>query len=271
MNYISYPHRFANAIINSDRTLLYRYNEFVNTISSISDIDLIQDFIQRKNKHRQRRTSFKSLTPSINSLLKTRITNIPGWFSEVDIFNDITGSLGNTEWRLDFACDNALCVEVAFNHGEAIAWNLLKPVLACELNHVQKAIQGKVGIYVCATDNLKKAGNIDSASGSYEKVLRYLLPMMNQLTIPIMIIGLEAPTNFIINKKANIVCRTFIPNIINLPVSLQLKNNQGISGLIINYIPSSLYQPAMVVIQDPQVAQSITILETDISSIEYQI
>lgn len=271
MNFITYSHRFAEAIINSDVTLLNRYNEFINAIYNISDIDLIRDFTQKKNQHRQRGTSFKSLTPSINTLIKSRISIIPGWFSEVDIFNDITGVLGNTEWRLDFACDNALCVEIAFNHGEAIAWNLLKPVLACELNHVQKVIQGKLGIYVCATDALKKAGNIDSASGSFEKVLRYLPPMMNQLTIPIMIIGLEAPTSFIINKKANIVCRTFIPNTINLPVSLQLKNNQVISGLIINYIPSSLYQPAMGVIQNSQVAQSITILETDISSIEYQI
>lgn len=55
--------------------------------------------------------------------------------------------------------------------------------MACELNHVQKAVQGKVGIYVCATDDLKKAGNIDSSSGSFEKVLRYLPPMMNQLGI----------------------------------------------------------------------------------------
>lgn len=85
-----------------------------------------------------------------------RFPNTAGWSSEVDIFNDITGALGNTERRLEFVCDNALCVEVAFNHGEAIAWNLLKPVLACELNHVQKAIQGKVGIYVCATDNQKR-------------------------------------------------------------------------------------------------------------------
>lgn len=271
MDYISYPHRFANAIINSDKILLNRYNEFVNTISSISDIDLIQDFIQRKNLHRQRRTSFKSLTPSINSLLKTRITNIPGWFSEVDIFNDITGTLGNTEWRLDFACDNALCVEIAFNHGEAIAWNLLKPVLACELNHVQKAIQGKVGIYVCATDNLKKAGNIDSASGSFEKVLRYLLPMMNQLTIPIMIIGLEAPKNFTINKNANIECHNFIPNMTNVYVNLRLRNNQVVSGVIVNYMPANQLQSVSVSIQIPQNTQPITIYEMDILSIEYQI
>lgn len=103
--------------------------------------------------------------------------------------------------------DDALCVEVAFNHGEAIAWNLLKSVLACELNHVQKAVQGQIGIYICATDKMKKAANIDSASGSFEKVLRYLPPMMNQLTVPIMVIGLEPFETFYVNKESKEIVR----------------------------------------------------------------
>lgn len=103
--------------------------------------------------------------------------------------------------------DDALCVEVAFNHGEAIAWNLLKPVLACELNHVKKAVQGQIGIYICATDKMKKAANIDSASGSFEKVLRYLPPMMNQLTVPIMVIGLEPFGTFYVNKESKEIVR----------------------------------------------------------------
>ena len=123
----------------------------------------------------------------------------------IDRLGDWYEVIGNTEWRLDFACAESFCVEVAFNHGEAIAWNLLKPVLSCELNHVKKAVQGKIGIYVCATDKLKKAGNIDSASGSFEKVLRYIKPMMNQLTIPMMIIGLDEFETFKINKKLRLL------------------------------------------------------------------
>ncbi len=207
MNFIYYSHRFAEAIIASDVNLSKRYNEFVNALKSISDDELIDDFYNKKAYHALRKTSFKSLTPSINAILKKKIECIPDWQTEVEIFNDTTGLLGNTEWRLDFACDSAFCVEVAFNHGEAIAWNLLKPVLACELNHVKKAVQGKIGIYVCATDEMKKAGNIDSASGLYEKVLRYLPPMMNQLTVPIMIIGLCAPKTFYIDSKSKDVVR----------------------------------------------------------------
>ena len=210
MRFIEYSHRHAKAIIESDEQLKTRYEQFIGALQSISDEELIRDFLTKKQEHADRGSAFKSLTPSINGLLKERMLAIPGWQAEVDIFNDTEGVIGNTEWRLDFACDNAFCVEVAFNHGEAIAWNLLKPVLSCELNHVQKAVQGQLGIYVCATDKMKIAANIDSASGSYEKVLRYIPPMMNQLTIPMMIIGLEPFDTFKISDTADIVRNSFV-------------------------------------------------------------
>lgn len=201
MEFTTHSHRHALAIIQSDELLRNRYDEFIRTIDGITDEDIMEDFRRRRREYAERGTSFKSATHSINGLLKERMLQIPGWQAEVDIFNDQEGLIGNTEWRLDFACDNAFCVEVAFNHGEAIPWNLLKPVLSCELNHVQKAVQGQIGIYVCATDEMKKAANIDPASGSFEKVLRYLPPLMNQLTIPMVIIGLQPFQTFRIDKQ----------------------------------------------------------------------
>ncbi len=201
MKLVCHAHRYANAIIDSEPYLSEKYWEFINVLLGISDEDLIRDFNNKKAIHEARGTSFKSLTPSINSLIKERMAMLPGWYSEVDIFNDREGVIGNMEWRLDFACDDGFAVEIAFNHGEAIAWNLIKPVLASELNHVQKACQTRVGIYVCATDAMKSAGNIDGASGSFEKVMRYLQPMMNQLTTPMMLIGIDAPETFRINKQ----------------------------------------------------------------------
>lgn len=205
MRFVEYSHRHADAIIANVPLLRERYTQFTDALRSISDAELIADFLRKKAEYAARGTSFKSMTPSINGILKERMLAIPGWRAEVDIFNDTTGEIANTEWRLDFACDDAFCVEVAFNHGEAIAWNLLKPVLSCELNHVEKAVQGQIGIYVCATDDMKTAANIDSSSGSYEKVLRYLPPMMNQLTIPMMIIGLEPFETFKISDTAEVV------------------------------------------------------------------
>ena len=141
MRFIEYSHRHADAIIANNPKLKERYEQFINALKNISDEELIADFRNKKAEYAARGTSFKSMTPSINGILKERMLAIPGWESEVDIFNDTSDVIGNTEWRLDFACDDAFCVEVAFNHGEAIAWNLLKPVLSCELNHVQKATE----------------------------------------------------------------------------------------------------------------------------------
>ena len=91
-----------------------------------------------------------------------------------------------------------MAIEVAFNHGEAIAWNLMKPSIAAEINHVdvQTDIGVGIGVVITATENLKKAGDFDNAVGTYEKVKRYLNPMFQKLTVPIILVGLEAPESF---------------------------------------------------------------------------
>lgn len=134
----------------------------------------------------------KSISKTINELIKEELI-VFGWEEESPIFQD-TSYLGDT-WRLDFAKQN-ISIEVAFNHGSVIAWNLLKPVLASELNHINKAIQTKIGVVICITNEMKTAGGFDNAVGSYEKFLDYFKPLNNQLTVPIALIGLKAPKTF---------------------------------------------------------------------------
>ncbi len=139
-----------------------------------------------------------SLSYAINDLIKEKFVK-KGWNKESPIFQQ-EGYTKDHKWRLDFA-KNDISVEVAFNHGEAIAWNLLKPVLASELNNVKKAIQTKVAIIICATKSLKKAGAFDGAVGEFEKICRYLTPLNNILTVPLVVIGLEAPELFRVDKQ----------------------------------------------------------------------
>jgi len=87
-------------------------------------------------------------------------------------------------------------MEVAFNRAEAMAWNLLKPVLASEVNHVEKAIQTEIGVLILATQDIKNAGWFDSAVGTYEKSLRYLKPLQSRISVPLVLIGLNAPATF---------------------------------------------------------------------------
>jgi hypothetical protein len=140
-----------------------------------------------------------SLSAAINNIIKQRLSS-KGWLPEAPIFQDPEYSKKRERvWRLDFAKES-ISIEVSFNHGEALAWNLTKPTLASEMNHVRKAIETKVGVIILVTDEMKSAGAFDGAVGSYEKCIRYLKPMNTLLTVPMVLIGLKAPKTFKVNK-----------------------------------------------------------------------
>lgn len=189
MEFITHSFRYGLEIFNTQENFMPLWNEVIDSINSISDDDIITYF-----ENQERRA--KSISEAINSLLDERLTS-RGWNRQSFIFNnpEYRSNRANSNWRLDFAKDD-ISIEVAFNHGEAVAWNLIKPVLASELNHVEKAIQTRAGILICATDEMKSAGGFDGATGSYEKFLQYLPPLNNLLTVPMVVIGLSAPRTF---------------------------------------------------------------------------
>lgn len=188
MNYRTYSFRFGYEILTTQPEFISQWNEIQYAIKSISDNDIINHF---ESMNRQA----KSISETLNKLLKVNFQEL-GWQSESPIYKSKNYS-GDKTWRLDFAKKD-ISIEVGFNHGEAIAWNLVKPTLAGELNHVEKAIQTKVCVIITATQSLKEAGGFDSTVGTYEKYLQYLEPLRSMLTIPTLIIGLEKPTSFYI-------------------------------------------------------------------------
>ena len=202
MTYKIHSFRHGEIILNNEPDYKIVWNELLNAITGITDDEII-------NHHENNPRKAKSISESINNILKTKLVALE-WNEESYIFQDDEYS-GN-RWRLDFAKDS-ISVEVAFNHGEAIAWNLIKPVLAGELNHVQKEINTEIGVIICATKELKDKGGFDGAVGEYEKFLTYLNPLRDVLSVPIVIIGLEAPLTFEIKvekidgKKQGIVKR----------------------------------------------------------------
>jgi len=191
MNYILHSHRHGLLLAEHNPHFSTTWNNLLQTIDSITDSEIIDAHNAFQNKP-------KSLSKAINNLLKEKLM-ANHWNEESAIFQSTTGYTDN-RWRLDFAKD-LMSVEVAFNHGEAIAWNLVKPVIASELNHVAKDIQSEIAVVVCATENLKVKGGFDGAVGEYEKFLRYLVPLQSMLTVPMIIIGLEAPTTFEIRHR----------------------------------------------------------------------
>lgn len=202
-----HSHRFGLEIFNEVRELKVLWNELESALKSISDVDLQEHFrINYEGKS-------KSISQTINGLIKDRLTKA-GWTEESQLFAEKLYREQGGRWRLDFSKATEIpdktsgevgkmqpagvAVEVAFNHGEAIAWNLLKPVIAGELNHVpqETKIGAGVGVVICATKSLKDAGGFDSAVGEYEKILEYLRPMRNFLTVPMVVLGLQAPQTF---------------------------------------------------------------------------
>ena len=85
-----------------------------------------------------------------------------------------------------------------------MAWNLIKPTLSSELNHVKKAIQTDIGIIILPKDEMvgNMASGLDNSVGTYELVLKYLKVLNAQLTCPMIIIGLNQPSSFYIDTES---------------------------------------------------------------------
>ena len=201
-----YSFRFAEEILNAVPPLTELWKEIQKSISSISDEDI-------KNRHLeiQKKESTKSLSKAINQLLDEKL-RAQNWNDQSGIFAipEYQDAKEST-WTLDFSKstklpngnDSGIAVEVAFNHGEAAAWNLTKPVLAAEINdmRVQTHIGEGVGIVIVASSELKKFGAFDGAIGDFQRYLKTLKAMRSQLTVPILLLGLAAPIKFKVQAR----------------------------------------------------------------------
>ena len=215
MKFRIFSHRHAKQILENTPEYRFLYQEVQESIENVTEQRLITHF---RDNYEIPNKAKKSISESINNLLSVELVEA-GWRPEAHIFRD--ADFGDGKWRLDFAkgtsipdsdsrpygevTETGISIEVGFNHAGSIAWNLLKPVLASELNHVEKDIQTSVGIVITATKNLQGAGGFDSAIGVFEDYVSHLVPLRDVLTVPILVIGLEAPESFRIShsKKGN--------------------------------------------------------------------
>lgn len=211
MKFQTFSHRHAKQILENTPEYQELLVEVIESIENVTDQRLVTHF---KDNYQDPGKSKKSISESINQILKGELV-AAGWRQEPRIFRD--ADFGDGKWRLDFAKstpipesdsrsygeirETGISIEVAFNHSGSIAWNLLKPVLASELNHVEKDIQTSVGIVVAATRGLQIAGGFDNAIGVFEDYVSHLVPLRDVLTVPILIIGLEAPESFKISHR----------------------------------------------------------------------
>ncbi|MFM1995588.1 MAG: hypothetical protein RLZZ610_1105 [Actinomycetota bacterium] len=211
MKFRVFSHRHAKQILENTPEYNFLYREVQESIENVTEERIISHF---QDNYETQNKAKKSISESINNLLSVELV-AAGWQPEANIFRD--ADFGDGKWRLDFAkrtsipesdsrsygemTDTGISIEVGFNHSGSIAWNLLKPVLASELNHVEKDIQTSVGIVITATRELQAAGGFDGAIGVFEDYVSHLVPLRDVLTVPILVIGLEAPESFRISHS----------------------------------------------------------------------
>ena len=194
MDYRLHGFRYGDYLIQDVAEYRPYWAEVDYVLRSITEKEIIYHFEEFGEGRR------KSISSTLNHLIKRQLVDL-GWRAESPIFSEPRYNVGVRIFRLDFA-KGPVSVEVAFNHGNDAPWNLLKPTLASELNHVDKAIQTDIGVIVTATDEMRVAGGFDNAVGTYEKYIDFLRPMGMLLTAPLVIIGLEAPKTFRIEHEA---------------------------------------------------------------------
>jgi hypothetical protein len=197
MKYVTENYKNGDAVIKSDPEISLLWTELTEIIDSITDQELITYFESSERKT-------KSISDAINKILDSKLVDA-GWKRQSRVFKDRDTYKGTT-WTLDFSKSlispsgklSGVAIEVVFNHGEAIAWNLIKLSMAAEQNHVRKEtdIGEGVGIYICATEALKTLGGFDGAIGEYERVLKYLKPLSQKIITPMVIVGLLPPETF---------------------------------------------------------------------------
>jgi len=227
MHFITHSHRNAQQVLENIPDYARLWAEISAAIEAIDEEMLMkhfQDNYESKGKG-------KSISYTINSLLKEQLT-VRGWASESRIFGEKNYSEDKKDkkWRLDFAKSVSngdpdevnrslepnvgISIEVAFNNDGSTAWNLIKPVLAGELNHVKKETQAGVGVIITATEALKRAGGFDNAVGTFDDFLLHLRPMRNILTVPLLIVGLQPMDSFKIRvEQTSDGKRGFVENI----------------------------------------------------------
>ena len=194
MEYRIHGFRHGDYLIENVAEYRPYWAEICHAIASVTDGRIADHFARHGEGTR------KSISATINALLKDELV-AAGWYAESPIFSEPRYNDGVRMFRLDFA-KGPVSVEVAFNHGNDAPWNLIKPTLASELNHVEKAIQTEIGVIVTATEEMRVAGGFDNAVGTFDKYVDLLKPMGMLLTAPLVIVGLEAPKTFHIEHEA---------------------------------------------------------------------
>lgn len=176
-----------------------------NNIKEVSEVfsildSITEDEIMEVHKGFLGRT--KSISKALSSLIDEKFVHTK-WEKSKLIFNDDRQEYRTERWTLDYF-KNRVSVELAFNHEEGTSWNIIKGILANKSNNIRKNTYIDYTIIITATNDLMRTGGFDTAIGTYEKYIKYLIAFDEIVKYPIILIGLNGLDEFYI-KHNNVV------------------------------------------------------------------
>lgn len=179
MRYETYPHRYADIILNSDYELKKEIDDVIKAI----DLVAVEKRFEELNLKRESsdRKAAKGKQTTINQMFKEEFQK-RGWEAEKRVFNDPENDLAIDFWKREIG------VDVAFNHRSYIGGDLLRLQAAAEAKDVIK-----IGVYICPKKEFAKVVSPKDASSmvNYERVRWYLENFYAVLTVPILLMGLN--------------------------------------------------------------------------------
>ena len=193
---------FNSALENINESSLKKNicNEVFNIIKSITDKELMDYFSIYSSK-------IKSLSKIIKMLMKEKLMK-NNWIKNQNMFlND--NYYNSKRFSYDYY-KSKVNLEFAFNHESASAWILLKGIL-CENGELKNEVNTEISLIITADKRMKSYGGFDGSIGTYEKYIDYLNTMKHILKKPIILIGLEPLSDFVVkhrkilNKKIAII------------------------------------------------------------------
>lgn len=181
MRYVTYPHRYADIILNSDYEIK---KEIERSIEAIDFDDISEKYNKRNVELSEKgKRGMVGMQKILNEEFRGQFL-AKGWEGERSIFS---AAEDDHDLRIDFWKRN-IGVDVAFNHRSFIGGDLLRLQAAAEVQNIIT-----VGVYICSTKTFLSSLSKEYRHSlvSYERTKWYLDKFYPVLTVPIMVYGID--------------------------------------------------------------------------------
>lgn len=187
--------------------------ELVSVVNSLTQNDILEEKLRAFKSWREGgKTPPVGGQKVLNSLIESKLKSL-GWDSQIYCLGQIKDDTGMRSkrlayWTLDFK-KRDIGVEVSFNNAGVLAQNVLRLSVMSENRDRPKDELIRLGILVCAKDDLKTWSGMDATVLTFESVVK-VIPLMNfNIPTPIVVLGLHSSsqgtlweeTDFFSHKK----------------------------------------------------------------------